>query len=97
MFSESTILVVGGEPAEREHILRTLGDHFRVVAAETINEALEHSNDSVELVICNLESQHADCLELIQSWKQRHPNAPFVMLTEGRDVHSVVEAMKRGA
>jgi DNA-binding NtrC family response regulator len=97
MASESTILVVGGEPGERDNVLRTLGDHYHVISADTVHEALEHSSDSVELVICNLESENANCLDLIQSWRAKRPNLPFVMLTEGRDVHSVVEAMKQGA
>jgi DNA-binding NtrC family response regulator len=95
--SESTILVVGTEHGERESILRTLGDQFRVIAAETIHEALERSQQPVELVICNLDSGRASCLELIQSWREKHPEAPFVLITEGHDVHSVVEAMKHGA
>jgi DNA-binding NtrC family response regulator len=97
MVLDSTILVVGGEPGERDNVLRTLGDHYRVISADSVHEALEFSNDSVELVICNMESKNANCLDLIHSWRAKHPDAPFVMLTEGHDVHSVVEAMRQGA
>ena len=56
MVSNSLILVAGGEPADRETILQALGDEFHVVASQTIEDAVAHVNDSVGLVICDLES-----------------------------------------
>jgi DNA-binding NtrC family response regulator len=96
MYSNSLILVAGGDPADRETILQALGDEFHVVAAQTVEDALAHVGDSVCLVICDLESTRLDGMELVRLWKARQSNTPFLALTNGRDVSSAVEAMKNG-
>jgi DNA-binding NtrC family response regulator len=96
MFSNSLILVAGGEPADRETILQALGDGFQIVASQTVEDALAHVNDSVGLVICNLESTSMRSMELVRLWKAREPQTPFLALTNGRDVSSAIEAMKNG-
>ena len=53
MHSNSLILVAGGEAADREIILQALNDDFHVVAAQTMEDALAHVEDSVGLVICD--------------------------------------------
>jgi DNA-binding NtrC family response regulator len=97
MYSNSLILVAGGEPADRETILQALGDDFHVVASQTAEDALAHVNDSVGLVICDLESPHVHGMDLLRSWKSRQPQTPFLALTNGQDVGTAVEAMKNGA
>src|SRR6478735_9006479 len=96
MVSNSLILVAGGDAADRETILQALNDEFHVVSAQTIEDALAHAKDSVGLVICDLESTQIDGLELVRLWKARHPQTPFVALTNGNDVGSAIEAMKNG-
>jgi len=96
MFSNALILVAGGEPADRETILEALGDQFHVVSAQTLEDALAHAEDSVNMVICDLESSRLDSMELVRQWKTRRPQTPFLALTNGRDVTSAVEAMKNG-
>jgi DNA-binding NtrC family response regulator len=96
MLSNSLILVAGGEPADRETILQALGDEFHVVAAQTMEDALAHVDDSVCMVICDLESTRVHGMELVKQWKSRQSETPFVALTDGRDVGSAVEAMKNG-
>src|SRR5262245_5134845 len=96
MHSNSLILVAGGEAADRETILQALNDDFHVVAAQTMEDALAHLEDSVGLVICDLESTQVHGLELVRQWKGRRPSTPFLAMTNGRDVGSAVEAMKSG-
>ena len=96
MFSNALILVAGGEAADRETILQALGDEFHVVAAQTSADALAHANDSVSLVICDLDSTQLNGMDLVHKWKDRQPNTPFLALTNGRDVSSAVDAMKHG-
>jgi DNA-binding NtrC family response regulator len=92
----SLILVAGADAADRETILQALNDEFHVVSAQTIEDALAHAKDSVGLVICDLESTQIHGLELVRLWKARHPETPFVALTNGSDVGSAIEAMKNG-
>jgi DNA-binding NtrC family response regulator len=96
MNSNSLILVAGGDAADRETILQALNDEFHVVAAQTIEDALAHAEDSVRLVICDLESTQIQGMELVQRWKARQPQTPFLAITNGHDVGSAVEAMKNG-
>jgi len=94
--SNSLILVAGGDAADRETILQALNDEFHVVAAQTMEDALAHTGDSVGLVICDLESTQIRGMELVRQWKARQPHTPFLALTNGGDVVSAVEAMKNG-
>ncbi len=96
MFSNTLILVAGGDPVDREIILQTLNDEFHVVAAQTMEDALAHTEDPVGLVICDLESTRVNGMELVQLWKARQPQTPFLALTIGHDVSSAIEAMKNG-
>jgi len=96
MMTNSLILVAGGDAADRETILQALNDEFHVVSAQTVEDALAHSGDSVGLVICDLESTQIHGLELVRLWKARQPQTPFVALTNGGDVGAAVEAMKNG-
>jgi DNA-binding NtrC family response regulator len=97
MFSDAIILVAGAELSDREKVLQTLGDQCHVVAAQTVDDALAHLNDSVDLVITVIKSSQVNGVELMQRWKARRPATPFLMLSEGRDVSNAVEAMKHGA
>ncbi len=96
MVTNSLILVAGGDAADRETILQALNDDFHVVAAQTMEDALAHAEDSVGLVICDLESTQIHGMELVRLWKARQPQTPIVALTNGSDVGSAVEAMKNG-
>jgi DNA-binding NtrC family response regulator len=98
MATASVILVVEDNPDERESIMRTLDpDRFHVVCAENSDDAIAYADDAVDLVISELHSRDFDGLALLRNWKQRQPNTPFVLVTDGNDVNSVVEAMKLGA
>ena len=97
MFSEAIILVAGAEPSDRETILVALGDQCHVVAAQSIDDALAHLSDSVDLVISDNSDGHFNALELLRRWKSSHAKTPFLVMVDGRDVSSAVEAMNQGA
>jgi DNA-binding NtrC family response regulator len=61
-----------------------------------LEDALAHADDSVGLVICDLESTQIHGMELVRQWKARQPQTPFLAITSGQDVGSAVEAMKSG-
>jgi len=96
MDTKSLILVAGGESTDRETILQALNDEFHVVAAQTIEDSLAHAKDSIGLVVCDLESTQVDVMELVQRWKARQPQTPFLALTRGADVAMAIEALKNG-
>src|SRR5215210_6118470 len=92
MDSTSLILVAGGDATDRETILQALNDEFHVVAAQTMEDALAHSKDSVGLVICDWASKDIQGMELVRLWRARQPQTPFLALTHEGDVGSAVEA-----
>src|SRR5215211_6211391 len=96
MDSNSLILFAGVDAADRETILQALNDEFHVVAAQTMEDALAHAEDSVGLVICDLESNQIRGMDLVRQWKARQTQTPFLAITNGRDVGAAVEAMKNG-
>jgi len=97
MYSEAIILVAGAEPTDRETILQTVGDQCHVVASQTVEDALAHRTDEVDLVIAEIKSARLDGLDLMRRWKTRHASTPFVMLADRNDAASAVDAMKNGA
>jgi DNA-binding NtrC family response regulator len=97
MISNSLIVVAGGEPADQETILQALGDEQHVVAAQTLDDALGYLEDSVALLICDLESTRLSSMDLIKQWKSRNGHAPILALAEGSDVNAAIEAMREGA
>jgi DNA-binding NtrC family response regulator len=97
MYPESTILVLRGGAESTDLIARTLSDHYRVVEADNIDDALRHAAEGVALVIGQLESADSNAIQLFRRWKMRQPGTPFVFLANGADVGAAVEAMKLGA
>jgi DNA-binding NtrC family response regulator len=97
MFPEPVILVVQGDSPEAESIAKLLSEQYRVIGAERPQDALMHSTDGVDLVVSELEAADFAGVELLRAWKARQPATPFLMVTDGRDVRAVVEAMKLGA
>jgi DNA-binding NtrC family response regulator len=97
MFPESVILVFEGASAGTNGVARTLSDHYRVIEADTLDDALKHASENVDLVVGHLESTNSETLQLLRQWKARQPNTPFLILTNGVDVSAAVKAMKLGA
>lgn len=97
MHSDEIILVTGADLRDRETILQALGDECHVVASQTMNDALAHLGNAVHIVICDPKSNQCDGFELMRRWKLRQPDTPFLMLVDGHDAATAVEAMKQGA
>jgi DNA-binding NtrC family response regulator len=97
MFVETVILVVGDGSEETETVASKLADRFRVIGVETPEDAMTYVSDGVDLVICQLDSPEFSGLSLLRMWKGHDKHTPFLFITEGTDVSSVVEGMKLGA
>jgi DNA-binding NtrC family response regulator len=97
MFSESTILVLSGSSDEPETIARMLADDYRVIEAESMEEALPQLSNGLDAVVADLEAAKTQGLELLRVGKSRQPETPFLAVANHGDVDAAVEAMKLGA
>jgi DNA-binding NtrC family response regulator len=98
MSTEHVILVVGDDPQGHSEIMRSLDRlPYRVLGADSPDDAMRHIHDDVELVISDLQPSHFNGLALLREWKSRQPRTKFILITDGHDVSAAVEAMKLGA
>jgi DNA-binding NtrC family response regulator len=97
MYSESTILVLGGKSDDPEDIARVLADQFRVIEADSADEGLAQLSNGVDLVVADLATAKSSVLDLLERGKARRPEIPFLVVTHKDDLNGAVEAMKLGA
>jgi DNA-binding NtrC family response regulator len=97
MFSESTILVLGGKSDEPENIARILADQYRVIEAENPEDGLAQLSHDVDAVVADLEGERSSVFEFLQRGKAQQPETPFLAVLNDADVNAAVEAMKLGA
>ncbi len=92
------ILVVEDLESEREALTRLLRmEDFDVVAADSPQQALQHLNERIDLVISDVRMGSASGIDLLREWRSQRQQTPFVMLTAYGDARTAVEAMKLGA
>jgi two-component system, NtrC family, response regulator HydG len=92
------ILVVEDGDSEREALARLLRlEQFEVSTARSAEDAESHLARPVDLVVSDLRMAQRTGIDLLRSWRQRHPHTPFVILTAYGEVGTAVEAMKLGA
>jgi DNA-binding NtrC family response regulator len=98
MTSHGSVLIVEDEQSEREALARLLRmEKYRVLTARDPEEALEHLQDDVALVISDLRMGKSSGIDLLRCWRHRRPHTPFILATAFGDVDSAVTAMKLGA
>jgi DNA-binding NtrC family response regulator len=98
MTDKGSVLVVEDQQGEREALARLLRmEEYHVITARDPDEALEHIDGDVGLVISDLRMGLANGIDLLRSWHERRPQTPFIMATAYGDVDSAVTAMKLGA
>jgi len=97
MFSDTIILVAGADARDRETIFEALGEQSHVVAAQTVDDALAHVSDSVDLVVCDFGHSQFTGEEFLRRWKSERPETPFLALVNENDMMTAVAAMRSGA
>jgi DNA-binding NtrC family response regulator len=97
MFSDTMILVAGADARDRELILQAIGDRCHVVAAQSVEDALAHVSDSIDLVICEFQNAQFSGEDLLRRWKAQRGTTPFLVLLRENDVAAAVDAMRSGA
>ncbi len=92
------VLVVEDGISEREALARFLRtEQFDVLTARNPEEALGFINNRVDVVLSDLRMGKLSGIDLLQRWRARHINTPFIIMTAYGEVGSAVQAMKLGA
>src|SRR5262245_46014942 len=93
-----TILVVDDEKLIRWSLAdRLTQEGYRVLEAETAEQALERVNDGVDLVLLDYRLPDSDGLKVLKKIKEDDPDILVILLTAFSSVDTAVEAMKAGA
>lgn len=99
--AKGLIIVVDDEEAPRRASERALTrEGYRVVTFDTASKALaflQREAERVDLVLSDLNMPKMNGLELLSTVKDSWPDVIVVLLTGQDDVHTAVDAMRRGA
>jgi DNA-binding NtrC family response regulator len=93
-----TILVVDDEPLIRYALNdRLTADGYRVVEAETAAQAIQKSDEGVDLVLLDYKLPDGDGITVLKRIKEQHADTLVILLTAHQSIELAVEAMKQGA
>lgn len=96
--TSGTILVIEDKRNMLRLLERVLGEHYRVVTAETGKEGLAiFEQETVDLVLSDIKLPDLDGLSLLETMKQHKPEVEVILMTAYGSVASAVDAMKKGA
>jgi DNA-binding NtrC family response regulator len=93
------VLVVDDEPHIRRIVEMALGDRgYDVLTASTAEDAAELlSEQSVDVVVTDLQLPGRSGMELLADLRTRRPGTPVILITAFGTVETAVEAIKAGA
>jgi DNA-binding NtrC family response regulator len=92
------ILVVDDEESVRYSFQRAFGKDYRIITAETGEEALREIEKSPPaLVFLDVRMPKQSGMEVLKAIKELYPRLPMIMMTAYSDVNTAIQAMKLGA
>lgn len=96
------ILLIDDHTLFREGVqllLKQLDDGVEVLSAGTCKRGLElaANHQDIDLVLLDLELPDQTRFEALDTFRERHPDVPVVMMSARDDAATVVEALDRGA
>jgi two-component system response regulator AtoC len=94
----ATILVVDDEHGVRQSFYMVLKDEFKVLLAESGNEAIDvFSKNAVDVILLDILLPDSDGLDLLEKLKEMDPNTEIIMVTAVKEIQTAVKAIKLGA
>ena len=98
MSNAGRLLVVEDHESERRAVMQILkSEGFTVFGAENADKALGYVDESIDVVLTDLQMGEVSGINLLELWKQRMPETQFIVMTGHSSVPSAVQAMRSGA
>ncbi|WP_289028075.1 sigma-54 dependent transcriptional regulator [uncultured Paraglaciecola sp.] len=97
--SQAKVLIVEDDAGLREALVDTLLlGGYQVIEAESGERALiTLSEQSVDLVVSDIQMSGMSGLSLLKNIKNKHPNLPILLMTAYATINDAVQAMRDGA
>ena len=94
----ATILVVDDEHGVRQSFYMVLKDEFKVLLAESGNEAIDtFSKNAVDLILLDILLPDINGIKLLEKFMEMDPNTEVIMVTAVKEIQTAVNAIKLGA
>jgi DNA-binding response OmpR family regulator len=99
MSDNGSILIIDDEAVLRQTLARILQQNgFAVMTAENGDQGLIFlQSNSFDLVFMDIRMPGLPGLDVLEQIRNQNPNLPVVLFTAQPDIHSAVEALRRGA
>lgn len=98
MANQGRVLVVEDHESERKALSQLLkAESFQCFAAESADKAIGYLDENIDVVLSDQNMGDVSGIDLLQLWKKRKPDTPFILLTGHGSTAAAVEAMKAGA
>ncbi|MBW2002408.1 MAG: sigma-54-dependent Fis family transcriptional regulator, partial [Deltaproteobacteria bacterium] len=95
---KATILVVDDEHGVRQSFYMVLKDEFKVLLAESGNEAIDvFSKNAVDLILLDILLPDINGIKLLEKFMEMDPNTEIIMVTAVKEIQTAVNAIKLGA
>ncbi|HDH33882.1 MAG TPA: sigma-54-dependent Fis family transcriptional regulator [Nitrospirae bacterium] len=96
----NTLLIVDDERAVRYSFKRMFEDDYRVITAESGNDALkalDSGDTNIDVIFLDVRMPGMNGIEALKEIRKRMRNIPVIMMTAFSDSAIAIEAMKEGA
>jgi len=98
MHEQAKILVVEDDRNAAVALARILEfDSYRVVSVGSAEEATQHLDNGIDLVLSDLRLGDGNGMDLLNLWRRKRPATPFILMTAHAEIASAVRATKLGA
>jgi len=98
MSAKPIVLVIEGMPSEGETLPRVLeSPHYHTVFVESPEDAMAHVESPIDLVLSGVSIGDSRGRELLDRWKARRPETPFILMTTAANVATARQGVEMGA
>ncbi len=96
--SHTKILVVEDNASESIALQRLLASaRYQVASADSVDKALSYLDEPIDIILSDLQLGEDSGIDLLRTWKQKHPETLFLITTGHASISTAVDAIQAGA